>query len=88
MSKTKATLNSGEEQPYSFDIDTVLFLATFEWEPRLAIQKRMVEVAEVKKCMPLSLAKKVAKELGYKPTKQDAYEPTPEEKKFAEAMTF
>ena len=55
-----------EEQPYSFDLDTVLFLAEMKWEDRVAVQKRMVEVATNKKCMPLSLAKKVAKEMGVK----------------------
>lgn len=54
-----------EEQPYSFDLDTVLFLAELAWDKRVTVQKRMVEVATNKKCMPISLAKKVVKELGF-----------------------
>jgi|GEM_PF-4802498 len=54
-----------DEQPYSFDLDTVLFLGELDWNQRVAVQNRMIEIATVKKCMPLSLAKKVVKELGF-----------------------
>jgi hypothetical protein len=54
-----------DEQPYSFDLDTILFLAELPWEQRIQVQKRMVETAKNKKCMSLAFAKKVAKEIEF-----------------------
>jgi hypothetical protein len=68
--KRKEPVAPKDDQEYSFDLDCIEFFSGLDFEQRLALQKRMVEAAENKKCMPLSFAKKVAKEMGIKPLVQ------------------
>jgi hypothetical protein len=61
--KKEPTLPQWEEPEYSFDLDTILFLHELEWETRMKVEERMVEIAENKKCIPLSVAKKALKQI-------------------------
>lgn len=61
--KKEPTLPQWEESEYSFDLDTILFLHELEWETRLLVEERMVEIVENKKCIPLSVAKKALKQV-------------------------
>lgn len=61
--KKEPTLPQWEEPEYSFDLDTILFLHELEWETRMQVEERMVEIAENKKCIQLSVAKKALKQI-------------------------
>ncbi|MCK9458181.1 MAG: hypothetical protein M0R80_00700 [Proteobacteria bacterium] len=51
-------------QKFSFDTDTIVYLAALQYSVREAIQQRMLETADNPICMPVSLARKVVKEFG------------------------
>ena len=51
-------------QKFSFDTDTIVYLAALQYSIRDAIQKRMVEITDNPICIPTSVAKKVVREFG------------------------